>query len=153
VSHVTADFAFNPQSLFFGCFGEFSLERIFLSAVASFFSFMVAFAFRQGSTLSSLVQGDRVNLVNLASRTERPNFFRNIHVNHYQLCNRENIRILILFLLFQQESRLVPPKSDCKMLNLKVHISKRKEGESINDWAKTNVLFDKTFAVAVFIHY
>jgi hypothetical protein len=45
VSHVAADFALNPHGLFFGCFGEFSLERIFLSAVAFFFSFMVAFAF------------------------------------------------------------------------------------------------------------
>jgi hypothetical protein len=52
---VAADFAFDAQSLFFGCFGEFSLEGIFLSAIAFFFSFMMAFAFGQGSALSCLV--------------------------------------------------------------------------------------------------
>jgi hypothetical protein len=45
VVHVAADFAFKPQGLFFGGFGEFTLKRVFLSAVAFLFSFVVAFAF------------------------------------------------------------------------------------------------------------
>jgi len=42
---VTAFFAFEAQGLFFGGFGEFVLKRVFLSAVALFFSFVVAFTF------------------------------------------------------------------------------------------------------------
>jgi hypothetical protein len=45
VPHVTADLALKPQSLFFGGFGEFALKRIFLSTVALFLSFVMAFAF------------------------------------------------------------------------------------------------------------
>jgi len=43
--HVIAFFAFEPQGLFFGGFGEFMLKRVFLSTVALLFSLMVAFAF------------------------------------------------------------------------------------------------------------
>jgi len=42
---VAAFFAFETQGLFFGGFGEFSLKRIFLSAVTLFFSFVMAFTF------------------------------------------------------------------------------------------------------------
>jgi hypothetical protein len=43
--HEIAFFAFKPQGLFFGGFGEFMLKRVFLSTVALLFSFVVAFAF------------------------------------------------------------------------------------------------------------
>ena len=42
---VAAFFAFEAQGLFFGGFGEFALKRVFLSAVAFLFSFVMAFAF------------------------------------------------------------------------------------------------------------
>jgi hypothetical protein len=45
LEHVAAFFAFEAQGLFFGGFSEFVLKRVFLSAVALFFSFVVAFAF------------------------------------------------------------------------------------------------------------
>jgi hypothetical protein len=66
--------------LFFGCFGEFSLERIFLSAVAFFFAFVVAFAFGECSALSSLVQAYGVSLVSFAFWAVRADFFGDVHV-------------------------------------------------------------------------
>ena len=42
--HVVAGLAFEAQRLFLGGLGEFMLQRIFLSAVAFFFAFVVAFA-------------------------------------------------------------------------------------------------------------
>jgi hypothetical protein len=45
VVHVTAGFAFEAQGLLFGGFGEFFLKRVFLSAVALLFSFVVTFTF------------------------------------------------------------------------------------------------------------
>jgi hypothetical protein len=55
VAHVTADFAFKAQGLFFSSFGKFALKRVLLSAVALFFAFVVAFTFGESSAFSSLV--------------------------------------------------------------------------------------------------
>jgi len=43
--HEIAFFAFKPQGLFFGGFGEYMLKRVFLSTVALLFSLMVTLAF------------------------------------------------------------------------------------------------------------
>ncbi len=79
MSHVPADFAFYPESLFLCSFRELSLKRIFLSTITSFLSIVCSFTFSQGTTLPSLVQGDSVNLMSFAVRTVRPDFFGNIH--------------------------------------------------------------------------
>jgi hypothetical protein len=83
VAHVSADFALKPQGLFLGGFGEFSLKRIFLSAVAAFFSFVVAFAFRQCAAFTCLVQAYGVSLMLLAFWAVRGDFFGNIHVYRF----------------------------------------------------------------------
>jgi hypothetical protein len=81
--HVTAHFAFEPQGLFLGGFGEFMLKRVFLSTVAFLLTFMVAFSFGQGSSLSRLVKAYSMSLMSFAFWTVSPNLFRNIHVEHY----------------------------------------------------------------------
>jgi len=52
---------------------------------------------RQGSTLSSLVQVNRVNLMLFAMRTISPGFFGNIHGYIYQLSINETHAFLYLF--------------------------------------------------------
>jgi hypothetical protein len=44
VYREAADFAFQFKCLFLGCLGKFSLERIFLSAVTSLLTVVVAFS-------------------------------------------------------------------------------------------------------------
>ena len=83
MAHVTADFAFKAQGLFFGGFGEFALKRVFLSAVAFFFAFVMAFAFGEGSAFSSLVQANGVSLVSFTFWAVRVDFFGNVHVNQF----------------------------------------------------------------------
>jgi hypothetical protein len=91
VAHVAADFALKPQRLFFGRFREYSLKRVFLSAVTAFFSRVVTFSFGKGSTFSSLVEAYGVSLMFLALWAVRSDFFGNIHVVRFPACNRENI--------------------------------------------------------------
>ena len=83
MSCVAADSAFEFEGLFFCCFGEFSLEGVFLSAVAFFLSFVVSFSFGECSAFSCLVQGYRVKLVSFAFGAVRADFFGNVHVGHY----------------------------------------------------------------------
>jgi hypothetical protein len=97
VAHVAADFALKPQRLFFGGFSEFSLKRVFLSAVTAFFSRVVPFSFGKGSTFSRLIEAYGVSLMLLALWAVRSDFFGNIHVVRFPACNRENIGILIPF--------------------------------------------------------
>lgn len=80
MSHVAAGLAFEAESLFFGGFGEFLLQRETLSTVAFFFAFVVAFTFCHGSSLSSLVQGDCVCFVSFTFWAVRSYFFGNVHV-------------------------------------------------------------------------
>jgi hypothetical protein len=79
LEHVAAFFTFEAQGLFFGGFGEFVLKRVFLSAVALFFSFVVAFAFGQGSAFSSLVEAYGVNLMSFTLWTVCTDLFGNVH--------------------------------------------------------------------------
>ena len=95
--HVVADFAFEAQGLFFGCFREFSLQWIFLSTVTLLFSCVVAFAFCEGSAFSRLVEGYTVNLMNFTFWTVSLDFFRNVHGIHYQLCIKETYAFLYFF--------------------------------------------------------
>jgi hypothetical protein len=83
VAHVTADFAFKAQGLFFGSFGKFALKRVFLSAVAFLFAFVMAFAFGEGSAFSSLVQANGVSLVSFTFWAVCGDFFWNIHVDQF----------------------------------------------------------------------
>jgi hypothetical protein len=80
VSHVTADFALQPQRLLLCGFGELALKRIFLSAVTLLFPFVMPFTFRHVTAFSRLVQTNRVNLMNLTLRTVSPDFLGNVHV-------------------------------------------------------------------------
>ncbi len=80
MAHVAADFALKAQGLFFGGFAEFPLERVFLSTVAFFFAFVVAFTFREGSAFSSLVEADGVSSVSFTFWAVSCDFFGNIHV-------------------------------------------------------------------------
>jgi hypothetical protein len=43
--HVAALFAFKPQGLLLGGFGEFALKRVFLSTITFLLSLVVAFTF------------------------------------------------------------------------------------------------------------
>jgi hypothetical protein len=104
VAHVAADFALQPQRLFFGGFSEFSLKRIFLSAVTAFFSRVMSFSFGKGSTFSRLVEAYGVSLMLLALWAVRSDFFGNIHVVRFPACNRENIGILIPFPLLTRDA-------------------------------------------------
>jgi len=81
--HVTTYFAFEPQGLLLGGFGEFMLKRVFLSTVAFLLSLVVAFSFSQGSSLSRLVKAYSMSLMSFAFWTVSPNLFRNIHIEHY----------------------------------------------------------------------
>ncbi len=94
--HVIADFAFEAQSLFFGCFGEFALEWIFLSTVTLLFAFVVAFAFCEGSAFARFVEGYTVKLVSFTFWTVSLYFFGNVH-GIYQLCIRETHAFLYFF--------------------------------------------------------
>ena len=125
--HVIANFAFEAQSLFFGCFGEFSLKGIFLSAVSLFFSCVGSLSMSQSSSLSSLVKRYTVNLMNFTFWTVSLDFFRNVHVLHYQLCI-EGTYAFLYFFTFQRKKtsrKLVEPltRADwfllqlCDMLN------------------------------------
>jgi hypothetical protein len=104
VAHVAADFALKPQRLFFGRFREYSLKRVFLSAVTAFFSRVVTFSFGKGSTFSRLVEAYGVSLMLLALWAVRSDFFGNIHVVRFPACNRENIGILIPFPLLMRDA-------------------------------------------------
>jgi hypothetical protein len=55
VFHVTTNLAFEPESLLLRSFGELSLERVLLSAVALLLSRVVTFTFSQSSAFSRLV--------------------------------------------------------------------------------------------------
>ena len=95
--HVIANFAFEAQGLLFGCFGKFSLKCIFLPAITFFFSCVGAFTVSQSSTLSSFVKCHTVNLMNFAFGTVSLDFFRNVHVLHYQLCIEGTYAFLYFF--------------------------------------------------------
>ncbi len=95
--HVIANFALEAQGLFLGCFGEFSLKRIFLPAITFFFSCVCSFTVSQSSTLSSFVKCYTVNLMNFAFGTVSLDFFRNVHVLHYQLCIEGTYAFLYFF--------------------------------------------------------
>jgi hypothetical protein len=77
--HVAALFAFKPQGLLLGGFGEFALKRVFLSAITFFLSFVVTFTFGQGSSFSRLVKTHGVNLVLFALWTVRADLLGNVH--------------------------------------------------------------------------
>jgi hypothetical protein len=96
VPHVVADFAFEAQGLFFGCFREFSLQWIFLSTITLLFAFVVAFAFGEGTAFARLVEGYTVNLMSLTFGTVSLYFFWNVH-DIYQLCIRETYAFLYFF--------------------------------------------------------
>jgi len=79
VPHVIADLAFEAQGLLLGCFREFSLQRIFLSAVSLFFSCVGSFSVSQCSTFSRFVKRYAVNLMSFAFWAVSLYFFRNVH--------------------------------------------------------------------------
>ena len=95
--HEAADLALQPQRLLLRGFGELFLEGVFLSSVAFFFAFMVAFAFCHGSAFACFVQGDGVCLVNFTLRTVCCDFFRNVHFFHDQLCIKKTCAFLYFF--------------------------------------------------------
>jgi len=96
MSHVTADLAFQFQSLFLSSLRKFPLKRILLPAVTSFLPRMSPFPFGHSPTLSSLVKRNRMSLMLLAFGTESCHFFRNIHSCHYQSSN-ENTTVFLYF--------------------------------------------------------
>jgi len=97
MSHVTANLTFQLQGLLLGRFREFSLKRIFLPTVSSFFALMVTLALGQSSSFSSLVECHCMCLMLFALWAECFDFFGNIHVGHDQLCIKKTTRTLILF--------------------------------------------------------
>jgi len=99
VPHETADLALQPQCLLFRGFGEFFLERVFLSTVAFFFAFVVAFTHCHGSAFACFVQGDGVSLMNFTFRTVCCDFFGNVHLIHDQLCIKKTCVFLYFFAL------------------------------------------------------
>jgi hypothetical protein len=102
VPHVVADFAFEAQGLFFGCFREFALEWIFLSTVTLLFACVVTFAFCEGSAFARLVEAYTVKLVSFTFGTVSLDFFRNVH-GIYQLCIRETYAFLY-FMTYKAKS-------------------------------------------------
>ena len=103
MSHVTANLAFQLQSLLLGRLRELPLKRIFLPAVPSFFTFMMSLALSQGSSFSRLVERHCMRLMLFAFWAICFDFFGNIHVSHNQLCIKKTTRTLILF---RRSSRL-----------------------------------------------
>ena len=89
MNNVAAFFAFEAKRLFLGGFGELVLQRIFLPAIALFFSFVVAFTLGKGSAFSSLVKAYSVNLMTFTFWTIRADLFRNIHCKSLWLCNTQ----------------------------------------------------------------
>ena len=100
MAHEIANFAFKAQSLFLGGFSELFLQCVFLSTVAFFFACVVAFAMCHSSAFSRFVQGHCMNLMLLTFRAVRCDFFRNVHVIHYQLSINKTCAFLYLFALF-----------------------------------------------------
>jgi hypothetical protein len=97
VTHVTTHFALIPKRLLLRGLRKLALQRILLSTVASLFPRVSALTLRQGSAFPSLVQRNRVYLMNLTVRTVSLDFFGNIHANRIQLSNRETHAFLYLF--------------------------------------------------------
>src|SRR4030042_7095316 len=97
MSHITADFALQPQSLFLGGLRELPLKRILLPTVPSLLPLMMTLAFCQRPPLPSLVKRDCMSLMLLAFRAVCLDLFGNIHVDHNRLCIKKTTRTLILF--------------------------------------------------------
>jgi len=87
VVHVVAFFAFKAQSLLFGGFGKRVLQGVFLSAVAGFFACVGAFAFREGSAFTCLVEADCMHCMSFTFWTVSVDFFGNVHVNSLPASN------------------------------------------------------------------
>jgi len=122
---ITANFAFQLQSLFLRCFRKFPLKRVLLSTVAFLLSAVLAFALCQGSPLSSLVKGNRVSLMLLTFRTVRSNFFRNVHTSRQQLCIKKTHILLYFFNNFLRPSRQCLQKT--KTYRIKTGLTKPPE--------------------------
>jgi hypothetical protein len=73
------------------------LQGVFLSAITLLFTFMVAFAFSKSSAFASLIERYSMNAVSFTFWTVCIDFFRNVHVIHYQLCIKETYNLLYLF--------------------------------------------------------
>jgi len=97
VPHVTTNLALITQRLLLRRLSELTLKRIFLSTITFLFPRVSTLTLRQRSSLSSLVQRDRVNLMRLTMRTVSINFLGNIHGYRNQLSNRETHAFLYLF--------------------------------------------------------
>jgi len=100
VVHVVAGFAFQAQSLLFGGFCEGVLQGVFLSAVTFFLACVGSFACGECAAFACLVKAYSMNSVMFTFRTVRIDFFRNVHVFHYQLPNKET-RFFLYFMTYK----------------------------------------------------
>lgn len=97
MSCISTDFALQPQGLLLCSLRELPLERVLLATISFLLSIMMAFSLGQGSSLPSLVKGDRVVFVLLAFRAVGPDFLWDIHSAHSRLRIKKTLVILILF--------------------------------------------------------
>lgn len=68
-----------------------------MSAIAFFFAFVVAFAYRHGSAFACLVEGDLMCLVSFTLWAICGYFFGNVHGFHYQLSIKKTCALLYFF--------------------------------------------------------
>ena len=102
--HVAAGLAFQAQSLLFCRFGKFTLQRIFLSTISLFFSFVVTFASGECPAFAGFIEAYAMNCVTFTFRAVCVNFFRNVHVLHYQLPNKET-RLFLYFMTYKDQTK------------------------------------------------
>jgi hypothetical protein len=77
-----------------------------LSTVAFFFACVGAFADCECAAFASFVEGYSVDCVMLTFRTVSVYFFRNVHVIHYQLPNKET-HLLIYFITYMPKKMVI----------------------------------------------
>ena len=99
---VTANLAFQLQSLLLSSLRKLSLKRIFLTTIPTFLPIMVPFPFRQSPTLTRLVKRNRMNLMLLTFSTVSCDLFRNIHLYHYQPSIEKTTMFLYFFAILSK---------------------------------------------------
>ncbi len=102
--HVVAGLAFQAQSLLLCGFGKLVLQGVFLSAVTLFFSFVVSFTSGECTAFSGFIEAYSMNCVSFTFRTVCVYFFRNVHVLHYQLPNKET-NLFLYFMTYKHKRR------------------------------------------------
>lgn len=83
------------------------LQGVFLSAVTFLFALVMSFASSERSAFTSLIEGYSMNAVSFTFGTVRIDFFRNVHVVHYQLCIKETYSLLYLFTFTTKTNNLL----------------------------------------------